>query len=613
MNLVDTCATVAITSGYTLFAISGRSCYGGIDISAVTRYIHSDGCSLMGNQSSTQSYQVYVNPNLAYTLLGCYSGFDTNSFVLSEGTASYDVNSCGAMAVAQSNLLFGFSISGTLCFVGNETAQVVVSANSQNCAIAGSFKVYAQTVSLSPQSVYQSIGCYKEDRNAPVIPNFQSSSSTPAQCAYNAEKENTKAIVFGLRNGECWTGNSVSSAISLSFVSNCPSTGSALANQVFVRKYCFPGWTTVSSYTGDVKTFACRQCATGHYCPGNNTEVPCLMDYSTEGNEGYSVCTKCDTSNGYSTIGLTGQSECTPIPNGYYYILGNTKTSYCGTNNKTQHWIGGGYNRSTCRCAQDWSGTLCEIPSCPAYLPLVSLGSLLFNSDRTLLEAPKLDILNTLRYLFNLLSVSIDVNGDGIISTDEMLNYLQSRSIYSTSMESFPLWYGPDGTSHSIYDVADMYNEAKSLYQKSPKYKFDGSGLTFISNLTSTFPKPSWNDSMCETYDVSRPNHKFVRTSWNFIKGYAIKKVCGYINGFRSNQFQTTKILEGNQTYFTDTSLLSETDSYKRVYCVFVYFLYNGISQQGFECSVGLFYVRNALTKFVTVIRIFFRMALRLT
>jgi hypothetical protein len=191
--------------------------------------------------------------------------------------------------------------------------------------------------------------------------------------------------------------------------------------------------------------------------------------------------------------------------------------------------------------------------------------------------------------------VSIDVTGDGIITTDEMLNYLKSRSVYSTGMETFPLWYDPDKTARSIYGVAEMYREAYLLYQTSPKHKFDGSGLEFMSNLSSIFPNPSWDDSKCDTYDVSRPSHKYVETSWKFVHHSGIKKVCGYINGFLSSQFQTTTILVGNQTHFTDTTLLSKTDSYKRVYCVYVH--YSDISRNGFECSAGLFNVSKDMIK----------------
>jgi len=136
-----------------------------------------------------------------------------------------------------------------------------------------------------------------------------------------------------------------------------------------------------------------------------------------------------------------------------------------------------------------------------------------------------------------------------------------------------------------------MFKEACSHYTNSMKHKFDGSGLSFISNLRSTFPNATWSDSRCKAYDVSQPTHQYVRTTWNFTSGARIQQVCGYIKGFISPQFQTTAILQGNQTYFTDTSFLSSTISYKRVYCVFVFYVFQGQSLQGFECSVGLFYV----------------------
>ena len=302
-TIIDNCAIAASEIRSSVFAISGSgTCYGGVDISTLTK--HTNGCGMVGDASS-KGYQVYVNPTLAYTTLGCLNGFDLttirSSFVFSEGTASYDVNSCGAMAVVQSNFLFAFSNSGSVCFVGNETAQVANSAYSQNCGSPGSVTVNVLTVSLFPQyqslpyisqhSLYQSIGCYR-DNVARVIPILQSSNSNPVECALKAEYDYTQAIVFGLQaGGECRTGDSVSSAVSLSLVSNCPLLGSASANQVFVRKYCFPVWTTVSTYNGNVMTYACRKCLKGYYCPGDNTEIPCAMDHSTIGREGSSECT----------------------------------------------------------------------------------------------------------------------------------------------------------------------------------------------------------------------------------------------------------------------------------------------------------------------------------
>eukprot|EP01036_Dinobryon_divergens_P033864 gene33864-43752_t len=207
--VVDRCAATAKEIGYSLFAMSGSgSCYGGTDSSAETKNIYSSGCGMIGDQTSN-NYQVYVNPDIAYTRLGCLNGFDpstiSSSFVLSVDTASYDVNSCGAMAVVQSNLLFGFSTSGSVCFIGNESAQVMIPAYSQDCESPGSFKIYVKTVSLypqyqslpytSPQSMYQNIGCYRDDTTR-VIPIDQSSASSssfsPADCALKAE--NTESI-----------------------------------------------------------------------------------------------------------------------------------------------------------------------------------------------------------------------------------------------------------------------------------------------------------------------------------------------------------------------------------------------------------------------------------
>ena len=43
-------------------------------------------------------------------------------------------------------------------------------------------------------------------------------------------------------------------------------------------------------------------------------------------------------------------------------------------------------------------------------------------------------------YLYNLLHVGVDVNGDGNITVTEMLTALSNRLIYSPGMTQLPLW-----------------------------------------------------------------------------------------------------------------------------------------------------------------------------
>lgn len=85
-----------------------------------------------------------------------------------------------------------------------------------------------------------------------------------------------------------------------------------------------------------------------------------------------------------------------------------------------------------------------------------------------------------------------------------------------------------------------------------------------------------------------------MKTSWNFtaVNKITIQKVCGNVNGLLNADFTTTRILTGHQTNFVDYTPISLSNLYKRVYCIMVYFVSDSIATSGFECTVGLFYVK---------------------
>ena len=440
---VENCVNAAANNGYSIAALNTQgTCSGGNNLELAVENPVADGCGLHGQSSS--SFQVFANTEVVYTSLGYYQDLAVlpiaNNFIASEGSAIYDAPSCAAMAVVQFNLLFGLSSSGSVCFVGNEVATVLALAylpvsNVNEQTVHLYVRTISPTLASSPQSTYQNIGCYIDfiGSFAKTIPNYQSSKSDPATCAQYAEE--AQEVIFGLQNGgDCRTGNSLASAISLGSITGCSIYGAATANQVFVRQFCFPGSTTVSSYSGNVLTFGCRPCLVGHYCPGNNTEIPCPIDYSTNGYVGFEACDPCDT------VGQIGQASCTHIPEGYY--IKNNTLFFCGNNTHTQHYIGGGYEKSLCRCAAGFSGDQCDIPSCGGLLTSgvlgygASLGSLLFNSDPTLSQASisfassDFDTSTVRTYLLNLLTVDLNINGDGQLSTTEMITYLESRSFF---------------------------------------------------------------------------------------------------------------------------------------------------------------------------------------
>ena len=85
-------------------------------------------------------------------------------------------------------------------------------------------------------------------------------------------------------------------------------------------------------------------------------------------------------------------------------------------------------------------------------------------------------------YLYNLLQVGVDTNGDGNITRTEMMVALENRLIYSTGMVDLNLWcqtasfgsycYGDLGDN---VPVASMYSDALENFNQINS--FDGSGI----------------------------------------------------------------------------------------------------------------------------------------
>ena len=606
---IDICSAEAQLNGYSVFALSGNTrCWGGNNLDLITQTSVQVGCSLVGQNNV---FQVYANPSIVYSSIGCFqdsslSSSSLSAFQISTGTTSYDANSCGTIALSQRNMVYGLKNFGSICFVGNETSSIFSSYYLPDCSSGGSkdiSHIFVRTISEklgdNTQFSYLNIGCFKDSSTRVLT--FQSSNSNPLDCAKRSE--NSFQILFGMQLGssgiDCYTGNSVSSAISLGSVKNCPVNGGSFSNQIFVRKFCYPGWTNSSSFTGNLLTMSCRACTAGNYCPGNNTELPCAIDFSTNNYTQQSECVPCD--DGYSTIGLSGSAVCFQIPPGYF--VRNNVLVFCGTDPLTQFYIGGGNSNTTCRCGKGYVGDHCDIPVCVSDLHELggSLGTLLFNSDSILTRASNaftsgnVDTVSTSTYLLRLLSIDIDVNGDGQLTSEEMMVYLTSRSIFSTGMDVLPLWCTIPTNCHLyMYPVNNLYREALNNFLTSQKHKFDGSGVEFIGNQSSTFPDPSWNDTMCRQHDSSITGSQFVQTSWIFtqVSGYTIRKVCGYVNGLLSPEFTTTDILTGKKKSFVDIKPISSDNQFKRVYCVFVYYTVSNTAHSNFECSTGLFYVR---------------------
>lgn len=82
-------------------------------------------------------------------------------------------------------------------------------------------------------------------------------------------------------------------------------------------------------------------------------------------------------------------------------------------------------------------------------------------------------LINIESYLYNLLHVGIDVNGDGNITTTEMLTALRNRLIYSAGMTQLPLWCR-SAEGGDLVEVESIYNDA--LLNFNLTGTFDGSG-----------------------------------------------------------------------------------------------------------------------------------------
>jgi hypothetical protein len=221
-------------------------------------------------------------------------------------------------------------------------------------------------------------------------------------------------------------------------------------------------------------------------------------------------------------------------------------------------------------------------------------------------------------YLYNLLRVEVDVNGDGNITRSEMVNALKTSQLYSRSIDVLKLWcqstdVSPNRPTNFCYEnfndvvqVSDMFRDAMSNFNATGT--FDGSGIDELTSMQATYPSPGWNITTCKAFDRSVNPNAVITASWKMAKTRPIKRTCGYVNGILDNDFSTSDVLTGAKTTFqdnTNTSILSN----KRVYCIAVefcktgYIVSNGMCYSSignttvsppasirYECAVGLVY-----------------------
>ena len=102
--------------------------------------------------------------------------------------------------------------------------------------------------------------------------------------------------------------------------------------------------------------------------------------------------------------------------------------------------------------------------------------------------------------------------------------------------------------------------------------------------MNATYPVPSWSTDTCRAYDHSIHPSAIITAQWQITPTPPIKRVCGYVNGLVNNDFSTTAILSGQQTYFKDLVPASSSYMSKRIYCVAVEYCAPGSSNIDYTC-----------------------------
>ena len=102
--------------------------------------------------------------------------------------------------------------------------------------------------------------------------------------------------------------------------------------------------------------------------------------------------------------------------------------------------------------------------------------------------------------------------------------------------------------------------------------------------MNATYPVPSWNADTCRAYDHSIHPSAIITTLWNIGNNPPIKRVCGYVNGYLNDEFSTTAILSGEQTFFLDVVPADPSYLNKRIYCVAVEYCVQGATSINYVC-----------------------------
>ena len=432
-------------------------------------------------------------------------------------------------------------------------------------------------------------------------------------------------------------GGSFSSAAGMTSCKSCPLGSYSVAGST-ACELCPAG--EYSSVVG----ISCQSCPLGSYSTAGSTSCsPCPGNHFGKSIGGPSVCQMCPD----GKFSSSGSSSCATCPIAYYSFSGGD-CLWCGAqsdpslkfNASLYHWTGGP-TKQQCYCEPGYTeSSNCKDNDCERIysIPGISLGSLLFNSDtnlrtytssignissvpRSSLSQNQLDQLNSAySYLHYLLTVEVDINGDGNVSLSEMQNAIQVRSVSIFDISSYPVWCKRAAAGSLCYklvvSVSSIYTDALSNFATSLKHTFDGSGVPVIDALTSTYPSPSWPISTCKSYDQAQFPYSYrpVTTSWVFriSNSFALKSHCAYdvSTGMVLSYSNSSTVDNRNSIQLNDSSPISTTNSFKRLYCIAVVYSSNITSFISYECTVGLAYVSKELendTRFFTWMQFVFQ------
>ena len=338
---------------------------------------------------------------------------------------------------------------------------------------------------------------------------------------------------------------------------------------------------------------SCLQCGGGYYSPSAGSTHCSICSAGYAAPAGSSACSQCPA----GTYALQGSSSCTPCPAGYYSVsAGSSTCSEC----PALHFSPYPGSTSCTACPSNSYYTPPGSSAChcnPIQAP-GSLCSLLFQSDVTLVSysasyTNQTDLFGVSQYLYSMLKIEVDINGDGIITRTEIVAALRYRSITSAAIDAIPVWISANYTDSVPVQI--LRDDAMMLFANSLQHSFDGSGVNVFETISSTYPNPTWNSNLCYTYDsFLNPSYSKITVSWQYTTSYSqavsagLTQVCGYVNGRLIGDYDTVYDLNrGYQTSLPDDG--TNTDlKFKRVYC-FVALYSNGPSQ--YQCSLGLFYV----------------------